>query len=125
MCMLVAGTKWLIATMTLDNVDHLASIGTAVIAAWFWISIQNGHRKRRRCLENYLKKQKETPIYPNDLGRRSIIHLMAALQMTEAEVYDAAFRSRFVKSYAKADRKGWADKVLLGYSTEAGDIQGN
>jgi hypothetical protein len=97
-------------------VANLASILTAVVAssaaAYYWI---DGRSKRIR-LEQYLKQKKETksPEYIH-----SVIHLMAKLGMTEAEILHASFSSRHIVRRTKDDPEtNLATQLLFEYSND-------
>ena len=99
----------------LGIVSDIAAILTAAVAGWaglyFWIDI----RGKRQRLEAYLKQVKDTA-KDDDKGQRSILHLMARLGLTEAEILHASFRSSRIKRTLAADKDtGRADAMLLEY----------
>jgi hypothetical protein len=77
----------------LEIFANLAAIITAVVATWAYGRFWLGQRNRQKKLEIYLREQK---LYGPDEGRRSVIHLMAYLSMTESEVQQAAFQSNVI-----------------------------
>lgn len=90
---------------------NIAAILTAVIAAFGYGAYRWDQRKKREKLENYLKAEKATD---KDQGQRSLLHLMANVGMTEAELIQASFRSKQIKrKIAKDDETGRADTLLL------------
>ena len=92
---------------------NLAAILTALIAIFGYGKYQLDAVFRRKKLENYLKKQKTLG---NDQGQRSILHLMAHLGLTEAEILQASFISKQVaRKIAKDPDTGYADKLLFEY----------
>lgn len=72
-----------------------AAILTAAVAVWAYGQYLWHRRCQTKALEEYLKAEKNRP---DNKGQRTIIHLMARLSMTEAEVVSASFRSKKVRS---------------------------
>ncbi|THK33449.1 hypothetical protein EHS39_36285 [Ensifer sp. MPMI2T] len=56
-----------------------------------------------------------------DAGQRTVLHLVAHLGMSEAEIVDAAFRSKVIRRLVSVDNQGKADRLLLVYET--GDLE--
>lgn len=94
-------------------VADLAAIATAVVAIWAWGWYVWQHRKRRDALEHYLRGLKEGREY----GRRTVLHLMANLGMTEAQVLEAAFSSKHVRAIPGSDDRGRADAIFFEYTS--------
>jgi hypothetical protein len=66
-------------------------------------------------LESFLKSE-DTQKYLERAGRRSVLYLASQLLMTEAEVLEAGFKSRKIKSVAGFDKAtGRADVILFEY----------
>lgn len=90
-----------------------AAILTAAVATIaygrFWLA----QRARRAALEDYLRMEKSGA---DDAGRRSVMHLMANLAMTEAEVLHAGFQSKLVKAVPGTDERGRADIIFFEYA---------
>jgi uncharacterized protein HemX len=99
---------WLRALQALAD---LASIITAVIAVgaagWYF----HQRRQKRLRLENYLKAETG-----GNETRRTVTHLAAELGMTEAEVMDAAIRSRDIDRSASPPLMGAPSTLLFRYS---------
>jgi hypothetical protein len=95
---------------------NISAIATALIAGatalWFW----RDARLKRQRLERYLAAEKSKGA---DRGQRSILHVMTALGLTEAEVLQASFRSSKIQRRIKSDGEGMAAQMLLEYSEEA------
>jgi hypothetical protein len=95
----------------LGLIANIAAIFTAAIAVFGYGAYrldQNGKRKR---LENYLKAEKSKG---KDRGQRSLLHLMANVGMTEAELIQASFRSHHIdRKIAQDMETGRADALLL------------
>lgn len=92
-----------------------ASIVTAfvalVAAGYVWFDL----RRKRQKLERYLKEVKQSAT-GSDKGQRTLLHLIAKLGMTEAELLQASFRSKKVqRRLAKDDETGRASAMLLEY----------
>lgn len=89
-----------------------AAILTAAIAVVAYGRFVWEQMQRRRSLEHYLREEK---LRRHDEGRRSVIHLMANLAMTEAEILAAAFQSKFVIAVPGVDESGKASRLLFEY----------
>lgn len=94
-----------------------ATILTAVIATMAFGRFLRGQNNRRKALETYLREEK---LRDRDEGRRSVIHLMANLAMTEAEILAAAFQSKHITAISGIDGNGKASRLLFEY--EGDDI---
>lgn len=62
-----------------------------------------GVRKRRRKLEGYLEAEFPGKRSPGDKGRRTVLHLVSELRMSEEEVLKAAFDNPRILSSTAAD----------------------
>lgn len=97
----------------LSSIADFAAIATAAIAAgvtiYYWID----RCQKRLRLERYLKSKKMTS---QTEYIHSVIHLMAELGMTEAEILQAAFSSWHIKRSTQVDSKtNLATHVLFEY----------
>lgn len=99
----------------LEIVANIAAILTAAIAVLAYFHFIWGERARRRALEDHLR---EEALLSQDEGRRTIIHLMAYLSMTEAEVLRAGFQSTLVRSEPGIDDQGRANRLYFRYVGE-------
>lgn len=100
----------------LDVADKFATIGTAVVALWVGISYKLDRKRRRLALEHYLYSQQPTAA---NSGARSLLHLVAQLMMSEADVLTAAFDSDKVETARRQDEDGVTKEVLLRYRRDA------
>ena len=105
---------------------NLAAILTAAVAVFgYGAYLLDRYRKRRR-LERYLRSERQNAearekdetggegTRKKDTGQRSLLHLMARLGMTEAELLQASFRSSHIKRrVARDDQTGRAAALLL------------
>ncbi|HEX2020070.1 MAG TPA: hypothetical protein VGO17_14120 [Aurantimonas sp.] len=89
-----------------------AAILTAIVATLAYGRYWLAHHARRKALEAYLKEEK---LGAGDEGRRSVMHLMANLAMTEAEVLHAGFESDRVKAVPGVDDRGRAVLIYFEY----------
>lgn len=96
----------------LELIANLSAILTAAIAGLAYFHFVWGERARRRALERHLK---EEAIRDRDEGRRTIVHLMAHLSMTEAEVLHAGFQSKLVRAEPGVDGQGRANRLYFRY----------
>ena len=96
----------------LEIAAHWAAILTGVVARLAYGHFLLVRRNRRVRLEEYLHGQKNAG---RDKGQRTVMHLIATLGMTEAEVVDAAFRSRKIRRVVITDDEGRADRLLFEY----------
>lgn len=98
----------------LEILANLASIATAIVAGGaavlYWL---DGCEKKRR-LESYLRQEKlDNP------NRRihSVLHLMSALGMTEAEIFKVSFSSQHIISKIRPNPDtGLAEYIMFEYS---------
>ena len=82
--------------------SDIATIATACVAVVAFSQYQFARCKRVVALENYLRRDRDER-GPDDRGRRTVLHLMAALAMSEADILDAAFRSKHIGRKTAAD----------------------
>lgn len=97
----------------LDLVANWAAILTALVAVWAYGNFLLSQRRRRKALENYLREQKLMGL---DNARRTIMHLMANLSMTEAEVLQAGFQSDLVTAASGTDEQGRTVRIYFEYT---------
>lgn len=97
----------------LSAAANVASIATGVVAVVFYFRIRNDRSEKQRRLENYLKAAKEA-----GNANRPVLYLMAELGMSEADIMDAAFRSRHINRRIGPAFMGAGAPVLLSYSEE-------
>lgn len=97
----------------LDTIDHLASIGTALLAAWAYGQYRWEKGRTRRALEKYLREEKLMKV---DNGRRTITHLVAELGVPADKILEAAFASPRIRRKAAIDKEtNYAKEILLEY----------
>lgn len=101
--------------MTYANCIELAanwaSILTAAVAVLAYGLFLCERRAKRVRLERHLKSEKEKG---DDLGQRTLVHLVRHLGMSESDIMDCAFRSKHVDRKAKVE-DGKAIAILLEY----------
>ncbi|RYY28734.1 MAG: hypothetical protein EOP62_02445 [Sphingomonadales bacterium] len=102
----------------LEVVANLAAILTGIIAVLAYFHFIWGERTRRLALEHHLRQE---ALNSQDEGRRTAIHLMAYLSMTEAEVLRAGFQSKLVCSEPGVDDQGRANRLYFRYNSA--DVQ--
>jgi hypothetical protein len=78
-------------THVLEITSHWAAILTAVVAVVAYVRYRWGIHSKLIQLENYLKAEKAAA---RDKGQRTILHLMARLGLTEAEVLASKLRQQ-------------------------------
>src|SRR5690606_38808236 len=89
-----------------------AAILTAAVATLAYARFMLAQDKRKRALERYLREEKLMGV---DEARRTILHLMANLSMTEAEVLQAGFQSDLVRAVPGIDEQGRAVQLYFEY----------
>ena len=102
--------------MTLSLLANLAAILTALVAVIGYGFHQWSQWQKRVRLENYLKSQQK-----KDGGYRqqTIIHLMAKVGLTEAEILQASFKSKKICRLVKKDKAtGLASHLLFQWSAK-------
>ncbi len=97
----------------LEVFANVAAILTAVVAVWAYGRYLWVQRQRRLRLENHLREER----HAGDQGHRTLLHLVAYLGMSEAEIVDAAFRSKVIRRRVSVDDQGRADRLLLEYES--------
>lgn len=102
--------------MTYDSALEIAANWAAILTAlvatvayWRFVCAQWA---RQVALEGHLREAK---LAGQDLGRRTVMHLMANLAMTEAEVLHAGFQSKKIIVSAGADEHGRAGRLYFEY----------
>lgn len=98
---------------TLSMAANWAAILTALVAVIAGGRYIYEQRARRRALEKYLRDKK---LNPDGLERYTVMHLMAHLAMTEAEVLHAGFHSNKVRAVPGEDKQGRAVRIYFEYS---------
>ena len=89
-----------------------AAILTAAVATLAYGRFVLAQHKRKKALERYLREEKLMGV---DEARRTILHLMANLSMTEAEVLQAGFQSDLVYAVPGIDEQGRAVRLYFEY----------
>ncbi|MDV4159308.1 hypothetical protein [Rhizobium brockwellii] len=105
---------------SLEVIANLASILTALVAVWAFGHYQLTRWRHRRRLEEYLRGERGMGY---DGGQRTVLHLVAQLGMSEAEIIDAAFRSKVIDRKVSKDEEGRADCLFLVYKADHGAFQ--
>lgn len=100
---------------TLEVLSAWAAILTAAIATFAYCKFLYERFERTKRLEAYLKDEKKIGV---DQGQRTALHLMAALGMTESEIFSASFRTKKIKTVVSVDEQGRADLLLFEYCGE-------
>lgn len=95
------------------GIANWAAILTALVAVWAFGYFLWSQRKRRKALEGYLREQKLMRL---DEARRTIMHLMANLSMTEAEVLQAGFQSSVITAAPGIDEQGRTVRIYFEYT---------
>lgn len=106
----------------LNCLADLASIltGLAALAAWGYYLRAKADRCRR--LENYLREQRRKAEVPGagGSGTHTIVHLMGNCAMTEAQILEAAFSNRKIRSWVAVDPETKrADTLMFQYHEQA------
>lgn len=96
----------------LELAAHGAAILTAVVAVWAWVRYLCDRYKKRLELESHLRMEKALG---KNKGQRTLLHLTAKLGMTEADILDAAFRSKHICRRVTTDEDGMAKRLMLEY----------
>ncbi|MBB3356018.1 putative iron-regulated membrane protein [Rhizobium sp. BK049] len=99
-------------TSYLETLANVAAVVTALVAIFAYGRYLWERRAKRLRLEKHLAEERDTS---DDMGQRTLLHLIAHLGMSEADIIDAAFRSKVVKRKVATDDKGRADRLLLYY----------
>lgn len=84
--------------LSLADWAAVADVATASVAAVAYGRYLSGSTRRRRALEEYLKNERPGKRDAGDQGRRTVLHLVSALRMSEEEILKAAFDSKRIRS---------------------------
>ncbi len=97
---------------------NAASILTALVATIAFVGYHWRRCQKRRKLEDYLRNDKATA-KPPLTGKRTVVHLMGKLKLTEDEVFQACFQSDHVECRMAVDpNTGRATELLFEYGNE-------
>lgn len=96
----------------LETIANWAAILTALVATIAYWRFACAQWARRAALERHLREEK---LASQDLGRRTVMHLMANLAMTEAEVLHAGFQSKKITVAPGVDEQGRAVRLYFEY----------
>jgi hypothetical protein len=96
----------------LGIVGDIASIGTAIFAAWAYGMLKYNLHQRRVDLEKHLKSEKDTK---TDHWQRTLLHLSKALKLSQSDIFEAALRSENIELRVEKDSHGKAKTLLLEY----------
>lgn len=96
----------------------LAAIITSIVAVSAYGRYLHERRVRRRRLEDFLQNER-TP----QKDAFSVFELMATLQMTEAQIMEAAFASDRVRCLSPAYWNAPAESLLLAYEETIEELQ--
>jgi hypothetical protein len=100
----------------IEIAGNWAAILTAGVATFAFGKYLFDKRARKEALEKYLKGEKSKG---EDQGQRSIVHLVARLGMTEAQILEASFQSDKIARRVAADKEtGRASDILLEWKGE-------
>jgi hypothetical protein len=105
----------MLTSLSLHDISDVAEISTAIVGIGAYAWYQLAALLRRRALEAFLKSE-ETQRSQDRAGLRTVLYLASQLRMTEAEILEAGFKSRKIKSVAGFDKvTGRADVILFEY----------
>jgi hypothetical protein len=97
----------------LEVLANVAAILTAIVAVWAYGRYLWVQRQRRLRLEHHLREERHV----GNQGHRTLLHLVAHLGMSEAEIIDAAFKSKVIRRRVSVDDQGRANRLLLEYDS--------
>lgn len=99
--------------LDLSTADNLASIGTGLVAIGAYVQYRWERGRIRRAIEDYLK---EEALMSDDMGRRSITHIVVALGIPADRILEVAFESSHIERHARTNASGLAGDIMLCYS---------
>ncbi len=92
---------------------NLASILTAVVALWAYLAYRRRWAGKRKLLEDYLREERDAG---TDNGQQTIMHLIRALGLGEADILECAFSSKNIRRRVSKDQNtGEASTLYLVY----------
>lgn len=94
----------------LEAVANFAAIATAVVAVTAYWRYLRSRRDKQKRLEEYLRTERKN-------GRMAIavVHLVAEVGMTEAEILDISFRSQHISRLSSMALVGSPSGIYLEY----------
>lgn len=95
--------------------SDFAQAVTGIVAGVAGIYYLCQRRKRRVALEKHLIAERRTDELPGGQGSgtRTIVHLMGRCSMTEAQVLEAAFANKNIKTWVAVDDDGRATALMF------------
>lgn len=104
---------------------NIAAILTALVAVIGYGVYRWELRRKRLLLEDYLRARKTAAKREGKKGQHTVLHLMAALRLSETEVFQASFHSRKVRPVVARDREtGHARDILFEYAPASEETDG-
>src|SRR5258707_3752928 len=101
---------------TLDCFSDWAAILTAIAAFGAWGRYEWASCNRIKKLEDYLRDAKAEAVKAGKKGQFSMIHLMKEVGLTEDEILQASFKSKFIMRKEKVDGEtNLATELLFEY----------
>lgn len=101
----------------IEIVANIAAILTAAVALIVSITYTCGQKNKIKSLEDYLRTERQAG---KDKGQRSILHLVANVGLTEAEIIQASFKSRRIKRRLTTDPEtDLANSILFEFDENA------
>jgi hypothetical protein len=103
----------------LSIASNFAQAATGLLAGAAAIYYFYRKADRRWKMEAYLQEARCAGEQGNDMGARSIVHLMGNCTLTEAQVLEAAFSSSKIRSWVTVNDEGRADRLLFQFNDKA------
>jgi len=97
----------------LSFLANMAAVATGIVAVVAGCNVLWRRRERRIRLEKYLEKERSDDEQLGHYGIRNIVHLMGNCSMSQAQVLEAAFASRKIRSWVAKDGEDGPDAVLM------------
>jgi len=99
----------------LPYASQIASVVTSIVALSAGLRVLYRRHAKRRKLERYLERAFKDP-GESGIRYRTVLHLIAALGMSEAEILTASFGSKKIhRGIAANEHTGRAEAILFEY----------
>lgn len=100
----------------LGDIANLFAVTTGLVAVYGYGAYRLGIYRKRKQVEDYLRQRRDDGRESGKQGAHSLLHLVAKLGMTEAELVQASFQSRHIdRLVRKGAEDNLARDILLVY----------
>lgn len=95
----------------LEWAANAAEVATPIVGVTLWCIYRCEFSRKVKKLEEHLKEE-----LPRDGGQRTILHITAQTGLTESEIIQASFKSRFIKRHQMMGKNGETERIKFSYN---------